>query len=141
MGRQQQTENHGVIYAASFEKPNERVRLVTSDSNALYTPGPDGRGYLLWGRSGTLVAQEFDAVTLKFSGEPRPLADDVGIVGGSGFMAVAVSTSGALLYAAAELQQLTWFDRAGKQLGTLVTRASTPTFAFHTTAGRLRPHA
>ena len=103
-----------------LEKPNERVRLVTSDTNALYTSGPDGRGYLLWRRDGTLVAQEFDGATLKFAGEPRPLAEAVGAVVGNGaYMAVAVSTVGTLLYAPAELQQLTWFDRSGKQLGTV----------------------
>src|SRR5262249_60693210 len=63
-------ENYGVIYAASFEKPNERTRLVRSDTGALYTQGPDGRGYLLWRRGGTLVGQEFDGATLRFSGEP-----------------------------------------------------------------------
>ena len=117
--RSSKPENNDVIYAASFEKPNERVRLVRSDTNALHSLGPDGRGYLLWRRGQALVAQEFDGATFKFAGDPRALADAVGIVGGAGFMAVAVSASGTLLYAAADSQQLTWFDRAGKQLGTL----------------------
>src|SRR5262249_10583440 len=68
-------ENDMLIYAASFEKPNDRVRLVRSDGAALYTPGPDGRGYLLSRRGATLVTQEFDGATLKFSGEPRSIAD------------------------------------------------------------------
>ena len=34
-------------------------------------------------------------------------------------MAVAVSTNGTLVYASADRQQLTWFDRAGKRLGTV----------------------
>jgi Tol biopolymer transport system component len=112
-------ENNGVIYAASFEKPNERIKLVTSDTSALYTAGPDGNGYLLWQRSGTLVAQEFDGARLRFSGEPRPIADDVGIQTAAAYLAVAVSSSGTLLYAPAGLFQLTWFDRTGKQLGKL----------------------
>ena len=117
-------EDSMAIYAASFEKPNERVRLVTSDTNALYSPGPDGRGYLLWRRGGTLVGQAFDGATLTFSGEPRPLADDVGVWIAAGFMAVAVSTSGTLLYAAPDLHQLTWFDRLGKQRGALGERGN-----------------
>src|SRR5262249_46546890 len=119
LGNSRKPENNGVVYAASFEKPNERVRLVTSDTSALYTAGPDGRGYLLWRRGRTVVGQEFDGAALKFSGEPRPLADAIGVRASSGYLAVAVSTSGTLLYAAADLQQLTWFDRAGNRLGVL----------------------
>jgi len=73
----------------------------------------------LWQRAGTLVAQEFDGATLEFAGEPRPIAEGVGFVGGSAVLAAAVSTNGTLLYASADLQQLTWFDRAGKRLGTV----------------------
>jgi hypothetical protein len=112
-------EDNGVIYAASFEKPNERVRLITSETSAVYTSGPDGRGYLLWQRGGTLIAQEFDGTTFKFAGEPRPIADAIGMVGSAAFIAVAAASNGSLLYANAALQQLTWFDRVGKQLGTL----------------------
>ena len=112
-------EHNGVVYAASFEKPNERTRLLTTETRALYASGPDGNGYLLWQRAGTLVAQEFNGATLEFSGEPRPIAEGVGFVGAAAQMAVAVSTSGTLLYASADPQQLTWFDRDGKQLGTV----------------------
>jgi hypothetical protein len=65
------------------------------------------------------MAQELDASTLKLSGDPHPIADDVGIVGGAGFMAVAASSNGTLLYGAADLQRLTWIDRAGKQIETV----------------------
>ncbi len=69
-------ENTG-IYAASFSKPQQPMRLLTTDTNALYTPGGDGKDYLLWLRGGTLLAQEFDAGTLKLEGEPRPVTDPV----------------------------------------------------------------
>ena len=119
-GGSSKLEDNVTIYAASFEKPDERVRLVKSDTNALYASGPDGRGYLLWQRNGALVAQEFDSKGLTLVGELRQLADAVGSVVGYAHMAVAVSTNGTVLYAAADaLQQLTWFDRAGKQLGTV----------------------
>jgi Tol biopolymer transport system component len=115
-------EHDGVIYAASFEKPNERIRLVTTETRAIYASSPDGHGYLLWQRAGTLVAQQFDGATLKLSGEARPLAESVGVVGAMSFIPVAVSTNGTLVYAPAHLRQLTWFDRAGKQLGTVGDR-------------------
>ena len=76
-------ENTG-IYAASFAKPGEPVRLAPTDTNGLYAPGGDGKGYLLWLRGGTLVAEEFNPSTLKLAGEPHPLADPVARIGISG---------------------------------------------------------
>jgi Tol biopolymer transport system component len=113
------SENTG-IYAASFAKPGEPVRLVPTDTNGLYAPGGDGKGYLLWLRGGTLVAQEFQPSTLKLAGEPHPLADPVARVGIVGQMNVAVSTGGMLLYSASNVfSQFTWLDRAGKPLATV----------------------
>jgi len=110
-------ENSG-IYAASFAKPGERMRLLTADTNALYAPGGDGRSYLLWLRGGTLVAQELDTGTLKLEGDPHPVADPVAKIGILGKMNVAVSSGGLLLYSASNtLSQFTWFDRTGKPLG------------------------
>jgi serine/threonine-protein kinase len=65
------------VYAAWLAKPAEGVRLVPADANAVYAPGGDGRGYLLWLRGGTLVAQELDPATLKLAGEPHHIADPV----------------------------------------------------------------
>jgi len=112
-------EDNGVIYAASFERPNERVRLIASETSAVFTSAPDGREYVLWQRGGALLAQEFDTRRLTFAGEPRAIADAIGIVGSAAFIAVAASPNGTLLYANATLQRLTLFDRGGKALGTL----------------------
>jgi hypothetical protein len=111
-------ENTG-IFTASLARTTDAVRLLTSDTNALYAPGGDGKDYLLWLRAGTLLAQEFDARTLKLAGEPRPIADTVSQVGlYAPQMNVAVSASGQLLYSAANISgQFTWLDRAGKQMG------------------------
>src|SRR4029450_5669296 len=109
----------GVIYAGSFEKPNERIKLLRSETRALYTSGPDGQGFLLWQRNGALVAQAFDTSTLTFSGEPRLIADAVGIENAGGMVTATVSTTGTLVYAVPDLQQLTWFDRDGQPRGTL----------------------
>jgi len=112
-------ENTG-IYAVSFAKPGEPVRLARTDTNGLYAPGSDGKGYLLWLRGGTLVAQEFNPSTLKLVGEPHPLADPVARVGIVGQMNVAVSTGGMLLYSASNVSsQFTWLDRTGKPLATV----------------------
>jgi eukaryotic-like serine/threonine-protein kinase len=110
-------ENTGV-YAASLAKPGDRILVVRTDTNAVYTPGGDGKGYLLWLRGRTLFAQEFDADSHKLSGEPHPLADPVAKSGFYGQMYVAVPAGGTLLYSAANLaSQFTWFDRAGNPIG------------------------
>jgi len=115
--RSDKPENTGV-YAASFAKPSERVRLLASETNALYTAGNDEKTYLLWPRGGTLFAQEFNASTFQLAGEPHAVADPVATLTSSGQMDVAVSASGLLLYGASSaLSQFTWLDRAGKPLG------------------------
>jgi Tol biopolymer transport system component/predicted Ser/Thr protein kinase len=105
------------IYGASFAKPAERIRLLTTDTHAIYAPTPGGKGYLLWRRGGALLAQELNPDTLKFAGEPRQIAE---AVSGSlvGLMTAATSAGGLLLYSAFRgATQFTWFDRTGKPLG------------------------
>src|SRR5439155_14792169 len=74
--RSGKAENAGV-YVASLAKPGERVRLLPTETNAVYAPGGDGKNYLLWLRGGRLVAQSFDLGTLQLVGEPRLVADAV----------------------------------------------------------------
>jgi len=122
--RSTKRENSGV-YAASLAKPREPVQLLATDTNAVYAPAVDGdhsnrMGYLLWLRGGTLVAQDFDAATLKLSGVPRPVADPVARIGAPGQMQVSVSATGILLYnSSSPLRQFRWVDRTGKPRGTV----------------------
>ncbi len=100
------------IYAASLARPQERIHLLRTETDALYASG-----YLLWMRGGTLVAQEFDPVHLKLAGEPHLLGDPVGQSPITGRMNIAASNSGLLLYASGGSNQLSWFDQAGKRVG------------------------
>jgi Tol biopolymer transport system component/DNA-binding winged helix-turn-helix (wHTH) protein len=108
------------VYAASLANPHEPVQLLATETNALYAPPVDGvsnnrKGYLLWLRGGTLVAQDFDAATLKLSGVPHPIADPVSRIGAHGQMQVSVSATGILLYSSTDpLRQFRWVDRTGK---------------------------
>ncbi len=130
-------ENTGV-YAASFAKPGERMRLLTTETNALYAPGGDGKSYLLWLRGGTLVAQEFDTGTLKLEGEPHSVADPVAKIGLMGQMNVAVSAGGLLLYSASNnVSQFTWLDRTGKLLGVVGSPGEYSTFRLSLDGRRL----
>ena len=102
-------------YVASLAKPGEQMQLLTTDTNALYAPGLDEKGYLLWLRGSTLVAQEFEIAQLRLSGDPHPIADPVARIAPSGHMQASLSATGNLLYSASNpLDQLTWRDREGK---------------------------
>jgi eukaryotic-like serine/threonine-protein kinase len=84
--------------------------LLTTDSRALYAPPGD----LLYLRSGTLMAQPFDARQLATTGDAVPIAD--------GVQDFSASTNGILASkagGASEQTELQWFDRSGKNLGTL----------------------
>jgi hypothetical protein len=104
------------VYAASLTNPAEHVKLLSEQSKAVYAPAGEGKGFLLWKRGGTLVARELNLQTLRFAGEPQPIAD--------GFplppfrqMHVSASANGLLLYGGTfALTQFGWFDRTGKLL-------------------------
>jgi eukaryotic-like serine/threonine-protein kinase len=117
--RGDKSENTGV-YAASLTNPSERVHLLTTETGALYVPGNHGKSYLVWQRQGKLVAQELDPGTLKLLGEPHTISDQVAAIAPIGQMIAAASANGFLMFSGANtVSQFTWFDRAGKRLGTV----------------------
>ena len=77
---------------------------------------------LLFLRDSSLMAQTFDPVRLKLSGEPVRLVDDV-MSRPTGRAAVAVSNTGVLAYRLGTspdiMADLTWIDRSGQELGTV----------------------
>jgi len=76
-------------------------------------------GYLLYLRERTLVAQPFDAKALKTTGEPIPIAEQVG-TDSVGLARFSISREGTLAYRTGEVNdRLVWVDRAGKELETL----------------------
>ncbi|PYT19609.1 MAG: hypothetical protein DMG57_44750 [Acidobacteria bacterium] len=111
-------QNNGV-YVGSLDS-KESKRLVDSNWMPAYAQALDGLGYLLFIREGTLMAQRFDAAHLQLAGKPVPVAEGVSDPTGRDAI-VSVSANGTLAYRplGAVKTQLTWFDRAGKQLGTV----------------------
>jgi Tol biopolymer transport system component len=73
-------------------------------------------GYLLFVREQTLVAQKFDARTLKLEGEAVPVSEGLGI-GDLGLASFSASRTGILVFRPGnvEQRQLVWYDRAGKE--------------------------
>jgi len=110
------------IYLGTLGSKEQR-RLVTSNSNAVYVPP----GYLVFFRSGTLMAQRFDADRLQLAGEAFAVADDAGYLSTVARSLFSVSESGTLVYqtgSSAAFSQLQWFDRNGKRLATIGSPAS-----------------
>ena len=104
------------IYLGSLDAP-ETKRLTAADAAGVYDPA----GWLLFIRGGTLLAQRLDLTRRELTGDPVTVADPVAIDGTTFASAVSVSAAGLVAYRSggANRRQLTWFDRAGKALGTV----------------------
>ena len=117
------------VYASFLDQPERRIKLVSTDTKALYSAPDESRpGYLLWLRDRTLVAQRFDPASLKLEGAPIPLAQNIAVGGGafqglpSNRAAFWVSETGLLVYrvVAQTGRSLVWFARDGKRLETIL---------------------
>ncbi len=111
------------LYMATGEKPEDNVyRIGSLDSTGsktlasaqtLVSYAPPG--YLLFVRDRTLVAQPFDAKALKTTGEPTPLAEQIG-TDSVGLARFSVSRNGTLVYRTGESgNRFVWMDRSGKE--------------------------
>ncbi|HSB10874.1 MAG TPA: protein kinase [Blastocatellia bacterium] len=103
-----------IVGVASLDS-EENKQLLNAGSAAVYAPP----GYLLFRRETTLVAQHFDVTKLELSGEPFPVAEQVGFDGLSFQTLASASDNAVLAYQSMGTgnSQLVWFDREGKQLG------------------------
>jgi len=94
-----------------------RRSVLTGASMALYSAG-----YLFFEREGVLLAQPFDAVRFETRSDPIPVAYMVHrLLGRYGWGSFSISSGGTLAYVAGSgaKTQLTWFDRAGTEIGRL----------------------
>lgn len=113
LARGTQPEHDG-IYAGSLDSM-VATRITGGESQTVYAPP----GYLLFARDKALLAQPFDAVTLKTSGEPVQVLDDVLYHASSSYAWFSVSEHIELAYqtsAAAPRSALVWYDRRGQQV-------------------------
>jgi Tol biopolymer transport system component len=93
------------------------TRLTPADSDGLYLPN----GWLLWVRTGTLLAQRLDLAGPALTGKQVTLADGVAALDSRYRGGFSVSSTGLIAYrtGGGSRRQLTWFDRSGSTLGTL----------------------
>ncbi len=114
---------YGGIFVGSLNAPGERVRLLEDVSNSEYAPPPvsgTGSGNLLFVRGDTLMAQPFTPSSLQVRGEAFTVLDKIvrraSIPGGS----FSASRNGVLLVSSPVFgNQLTWFERSGRRMGTI----------------------
>jgi Tol biopolymer transport system component len=115
------------LFAASLE--GMAVRLMSDQTQALYAPAPvgGGRGFLVFRREGTLMAQPFDPSGLRTTGETVPIAEHVATGANNDFGAFSIAANGALAYRTggdAANRELVWVDRTGTRLGTAAKSAA-----------------
>ncbi|HEY8226443.1 MAG TPA: protein kinase, partial [Pyrinomonadaceae bacterium] len=105
---------NSAIYVGALDSKETKFVLNTR-AKATYTPP----GYLLFLRDRTLMAQSFDASKLLLTGEPFPLAEQVGFNAVLGNAAFSVSENGTLTYMTGIFGggQPALYDRGGKRLG------------------------
>lgn len=101
------------LFAGSLDSPE--ITRVVPDT----TPGVYQGGWLLFIRNDALVAQAFDATKFTLSGEPITLIADQKSWGNN--FRFSASETGILVWQGVweREYQLTWFDRMGKQVGTV----------------------
>ena len=116
------------------------------------------QGYLLFARGNALLAQPFDASGLRITGDAVPVAAAVDFVAAFQQSQFSASQTGILVYTAhpsaadpeatldlsvcqCPRSQLTWFDRAGKAVGTVGTPATYMGLPSRPMAPRLPPAA
>jgi Tol biopolymer transport system component len=91
------------------------MRLTPDSTSGVYAH----EGFLLWVRTGSLMAQRLDVEQPALTGEPVTIADGVAVDSNSYRSAVSVAETGLVAYrmAGALRHQLTWFDRSGAPRG------------------------
>ena len=117
------------VYVAALDGTGQR-RLTDADSlNAVLV-----RDHLLVVRSGTLYAQRFDSDRLSLTGNPFAVAGEIAVqlLASYQIAAIAASEQGHILYRSGvplQQRQLVWFDRTGKETGTVGQPESNPSLS------------
>jgi serine/threonine protein kinase len=113
-GEGKQTKEKGV-YVASLDSSDSKLVLPEVRSRVEYAPP----GYLLYVRESNLLAQPFDAVALRTTGEPLVVVEQLPSFG-TGWAEFSVSENGVLAHETKHSStRLVWFDRTGRELGTV----------------------
>src|SRR5262245_13801410 len=105
------------VYVGDVDRSEPR-RLIDADGAAVYVPPQQ----LLFLRHGTVFGQIFDPARLALTGDPVAVAEEVTVDALGNIPALSASNAGSIAYrtgTARPQKQFVWFDRSGKELGTV----------------------
>jgi eukaryotic-like serine/threonine-protein kinase len=104
------SQGGGNIHLAALDSPQDTI-LLASDFRAQYA-----NGRLVFTLGGNLMAQPFDDKSLKLTGNPVPIAEQVRS-DSRGPAAFSVSNDGKFIFAGGQSTtlDLAWYDRSGKK--------------------------
>ena len=109
------------------------LRLFPDVGSAIYVTSAQNssRGFVLFRRVRTLVAQPFDSKALRPSGEMFAVAEDVSLGANRTLGAFSASANGVLTFRSGvrQVEELAWVDRSGKRVGRIGERSDLNTFA------------
>ncbi len=95
------------------------VRVLADMTSAYYTADASGKGWIVFRRESSVMAQPFDPSSARLSGEAVQLAASVGQAGNTNRGAFSASANGSLAvwpnFGGAR-RQLVWVDRGGRRL-------------------------
>jgi len=106
------------LYVASLASGARKQLTAAASSSAVFVPS----GHLLYRRDRYLVAHPFDVDALEFTGDPRPIADDVWYEPSvTALTSISASDTGSVVFRTGgeERTELAWFDRSGERSGTV----------------------
>jgi Tol biopolymer transport system component/predicted Ser/Thr protein kinase len=104
-----------IVYVASLET-GERREVARVNSRMVYA----SPGRVLYVHEGSLLAQAFDRQTFKLTGEPVQVVESLDYNRSTGASAFSLSDTGVLAsHRGGTAFQLAWFDRSGKEVGTV----------------------
>jgi serine/threonine protein kinase len=111
-----QSRHGSGVFVGSLD-PGEPQLLIPN----IVSPAKYSSGFLFFVREQTLMAQRFDADRLEIKGSAIPIAADVAVNVTRGGAALSASDGGTLVFrrGSASPSRFTWFDRSGKELGTV----------------------
>ncbi|HKD19513.1 MAG TPA: protein kinase [Thermoanaerobaculia bacterium] len=118
--------------------------LATGKSTVVAKENSEGRyvspGYLAFVRDGNLLLQSFDPSSLKLSGAPFPVAENVAFEAFRWIGNFTFSNTGRLVFQSSEAlrkSRLTWFDLDGRELGQVGESAAFYTLSISPDSQRL----
>jgi Tol biopolymer transport system component len=117
------------VFGASLDHPDRRVQILSQGASPIYSPDPNGKGYLVWTRNNTLLGQEFDSATMHLNGAATAIANAA--------RNVTVSARLLLYDASLPLTQFAWVDGNGRVVQTIGDPGSFGSPALSPDGGRI----